>query len=66
MSVERLEESVEKCKSLILQCDEATSRRRALVHKLIQLRLRLQVSLVIPQYTQHSCTLHSVRVTCSQ
>ncbi|KAK3864460.1 hypothetical protein Pcinc_029859 [Petrolisthes cinctipes] len=42
MSVERLEESVEKCKSLILQCDEATSRRRALVHKLIQLRLRLQ------------------------
>lgn len=43
MSAESLETSIEKCKCLILQCEESTSRRRALVHKLIQLRLRLQV-----------------------
>ncbi|XP_071538102.1 differentially expressed in FDCP 8 isoform X3 [Panulirus ornatus] len=42
LSVEGLESSIEKCKSLILQCEESTTRRRALVHKLIQLRLRLQ------------------------
>ncbi|KAG7153278.1 Differentially expressed in FDCP 8-like [Homarus americanus] len=42
MSEETLERSIEKCKLLILQCEESTTRRRALVHKLIQLRLRLQ------------------------
>ncbi|KAK7085900.1 Differentially expressed in FDCP 8 [Halocaridina rubra] len=41
-SLEELEGSVEKCKSLILQCEESSTRRRALVHKLIQLRLRVQ------------------------
>lgn len=43
MSAESIDASIEKCRSLILQCQESTSRRRALVHKLIQLRLRLQV-----------------------
>ncbi|XP_053652184.1 differentially expressed in FDCP 8 homolog B isoform X3 [Cherax quadricarinatus] len=42
MNEESLERSIDKCKSLILQSEESTSRRRALVHKLIQLRLRLQ------------------------
>ncbi|XP_045625788.1 differentially expressed in FDCP 8 isoform X2 [Procambarus clarkii] len=42
MSEDTLEKSIEKCKLLILQCKESTNRRRALVHKLIQLRLRLQ------------------------
>ncbi|XP_064094869.1 differentially expressed in FDCP 8 homolog A-like isoform X2 [Macrobrachium nipponense] len=41
-SLEELEGSVEKCKTLILQCEESSTRRRALVHKLIQLRLRVQ------------------------
>lgn len=42
MSQEAVEANIEKCKALILQSDESTTRRRALVHKLIQLRLRLQ------------------------
>lgn len=42
MTKESVENNIEKCKALILQCEESTSRRRALVHKLIQLRLRLQ------------------------
>ncbi|XP_068219744.1 differentially expressed in FDCP 8 homolog isoform X3 [Palaemon carinicauda] len=41
-SVDELEASVEKCKALILQCEESSTRRRALVHKLIKLRLRIQ------------------------
>lgn len=42
LSIEGLEASIEKCKTLILQCEESSTRRRALVHKLIKIRLRLQ------------------------
>lgn len=45
LSIEGLEASIEKCKTLILQCEESSTRRRALVHKLIKIRLRLQVRL---------------------
>ncbi|CAL4194327.1 unnamed protein product, partial [Meganyctiphanes norvegica] len=41
-SIAELEHSIELCKSLILQCEESSIRRRTLVHKLIQFRYRLQ------------------------
>lgn len=59
LSKEGVENNIEKCKALILQCDESTTRRRALVHKLIQLRLRLQVKEDISGLLFITCVLYN-------
>ncbi|XP_076044585.1 differentially expressed in FDCP 8 homolog isoform X1 [Oratosquilla oratoria] len=40
--IKGLETRIELCKDLILKCEESSARRRMLVHKLIQMRLKLQ------------------------